>query len=82
MPKVIRAPSIFAREESDFYKYAAIIATTEPYKQGCIETIRENMNPLKYCWKKMLGKSCVYDMFPIIIMLTNTNTPIQYNTIL
>lgn len=55
---VARAPSVFRSDEVDFHKFSAILATTEPFRQQCINDLKRLLNPLQKMSNSILGKKC------------------------
>jgi hypothetical protein len=43
----ISAPSVFRADETEFHKYAAILAATAPYKELCSRQIKKSLNPVR-----------------------------------
>jgi hypothetical protein len=64
------AVSIFRPEESEYQKYSAILAATEPLRLKCEEDIKKVVNPLVLLYHQLTGD--IYfkslNMFSIIII--------------
>jgi protoheme ferro-lyase len=54
---LVRAPSLFRADEVDMHKYSAVLASTEPFRQQCIEKIQKASNPFVILISKITRKS-------------------------
>ena len=52
---LMKTVSIFRPEESDYHKYAAILAATEPLRIQCDEDIKKKVNPLTLLYHSIKG---------------------------
>lgn len=43
----VTAPSVFRSDETEFHKYAAILAATAPFKTMCNKQIQSSINPVR-----------------------------------
>lgn len=53
---IIRAPSVIPSKDVELHKYCAVLAATEPYKEVCVQQIRNFISPLKYWTMRIIGK--------------------------
>ena len=51
----IKAIAVFRPEESEYHKYSAVLAATEPFRILCDEEIRKSMGPLNVFFHKIRG---------------------------
>jgi len=43
----VTAPSVFRSDETEFHKYAAILAATAPFKDVCNKQVQKSVNPIR-----------------------------------
>lgn len=54
---LLKAVSVFQPHESDYHKYSAIMAATEPLRIQCDEDIRKKVNPIVLLFNTLKGTS-------------------------
>ena len=52
----VSAPSVFRADETEFHKYAAVLAATAPFKAVCNQQIKQSVGPLRQLLFKLSGK--------------------------
>lgn len=53
----VTAPSVFRSDETEFHKYAAILAATAPYKDVCNKQVQKSISPVRRLLFGMSGNS-------------------------
>jgi hypothetical protein len=51
----IRAPSVFRSDESDFHKFSAVVAATEPFRLQCEQHLSKVLSPFSRWKNKFTG---------------------------
>lgn len=51
----VSAPSVFRADETEFHKYAAVLAATAPFKAVCNQQIKQSVGPLRQLLFKLSG---------------------------
>jgi len=52
----IKPVAVFSTEETEYHKYAAVLAATEPFRLQRDLDIKKSLNPLLFWYHKVIGK--------------------------
>ena len=72
----VTAPSVFRSDETEFHKYAAILAATAPFKDVCNRQVQKSVNPIRRLLFGMSG-TCQEKFFRVSFLVNRLRVPFK-----